>query len=83
MWLRDFIPKDFPAFRVLAWGYESGLDSAVATMGIVDFARQLVIAIGTAREPGPDDNEMVYLHAYYIYITMTTSDLECSQFIVQ
>jgi hypothetical protein len=83
MWLRDFVPTDFPDFRVLAWGYESGLESAVATMGIADFARQLLIAIGTARETGSDDDEMVGWHAYHMFITISTSDFKCSQFIVQ
>jgi hypothetical protein len=83
MWLRDFIPSDFPECRVLAWGYESGLQSTVATMGIADFARQLLIAVGTARETGSDDSEMVCLHAHHMFVTMTISDIECSQLIVQ
>ncbi|KAF8535377.1 hypothetical protein BDD12DRAFT_983348, partial [Trichophaea hybrida] len=58
MWLRDFVPIDFPDIRVLSWGYESGLGRAVATMGIADFARQLLIAVRTARETSSSDNEM-------------------------
>jgi hypothetical protein len=52
-------------------------------MGIADFARQLLIAVGTARETGSDDDEMVGLHAYHMFITISASDFECSQFIVQ
>ncbi|KAF8535303.1 P-loop containing nucleoside triphosphate hydrolase protein [Trichophaea hybrida] len=59
MWLRDFVPIDFPDIRVLSWGYESGLESSVSTMAIADFARQLLITVGTARETSSSDNEML------------------------
>jgi hypothetical protein len=56
MWLRDFLQQDFPDFRVLTWGYDSSLENSITTMTISSFSRQLLTAVRTAREPGPDNN---------------------------
>jgi hypothetical protein len=50
MWLRDFLPLDFPDFRILIWGYESDLKDSMATMSIASFSRQLLTAVHGARE---------------------------------
>lgn len=59
MWLRDFLPVDFPDIRVFSWGYESSLEDPTATMTIASFSRQLLNAVRTARETGTDYNETV------------------------
>lgn len=59
MWLRDFLPLDFPDFRVLTWGYESDLKDSIATMSIANFSRQLLTAVQGARE-GDEMSGMMY-----------------------
>jgi hypothetical protein len=50
MWLRDFLPLDFPNFRVLIWGYDSDLKDPTATRNISSFSRKLLLAVQGARE---------------------------------
>ncbi|KAI5789599.1 hypothetical protein FPQ18DRAFT_341810 [Pyronema domesticum] len=42
MWLRDMLPLDFPASRILSWGYYSSIKDAKTTTSIADIARNLL-----------------------------------------
>ena len=49
MWLRDSLQKHFPSSRVLTWGCDSSLLDHAGNLSIVNFARQLLQAIGGVR----------------------------------
>ncbi|KAF8248524.1 hypothetical protein K440DRAFT_625728 [Wilcoxina mikolae CBS 423.85] len=65
MWLRDFLRKDFPNFRILLWGYDSDLQDTAAQNTIRGFARQLLIAAHSARDgDGMDKNRPIIFVAH-------------------
>ncbi|KAF8245723.1 hypothetical protein K440DRAFT_586597, partial [Wilcoxina mikolae CBS 423.85] len=56
MWLRDFLPKDIPKIRTLTFGYDAALKDSTSTSSIVDYARQLLLAIHNVRADGEGEN---------------------------
>lgn len=59
MWLRDVLPLNFPSFRILTWGYDSGLQDSRTTQSIMDFSSSLLLALDTVR--GESENRPIVL----------------------
>lgn len=49
MWLRDFLPQHIPSARILTYGYDSTLVKKTSTASILEFSRNLLEALNTAR----------------------------------
>ena len=49
MWLRDFLPSDFPNMRILLYGYNSQLAHSLSRSIIADFTSNFVIKLRTMR----------------------------------
>ena len=51
MWLRDFLPVDLQDtnVRILTFGYNSGLRDSTSTSSLLDFSRQLLDGVNSAR----------------------------------
>lgn len=45
LWLRDFLPSQVPAARVMSYGYDSTVAFSTAVSGINDFALGLINGI--------------------------------------
>lgn len=53
LWLRDFLPAEFPGARIFSFGYDANIFWSKGTGNINDFARSLLI--GLQRERRTDD----------------------------
>jgi hypothetical protein len=49
MWLRDFLPKDFPQSRIMTYGYNANVFTNTSTAKIADFRQALLLSLERVR----------------------------------
>ena len=60
MWLRHFLPKDFPACRIMTWGY-SGKLARLDHATIYDYAREFLEGLKRIRSGQARDRPIIFL----------------------